>query len=330
MSQLSSDQKRQNIIDLFPKNVQPLVTGAKVLSEADWRARQYRVLEDGITQYVDLHPEASKRFHLDKLSTDSHNGGERRKEGKTNLSNNQIEMPSTEIARSYNGDGSPAKGLINRGPQTEIAASVTTPDFQAQRQGNNPYPPKPSPAPTPFQKPVCYITVVARKIEQLNTTTSPAKGVGVNAYHMYVLTKQSGENYQQIHHGFPNSGQLKANTADFDERNWDYTDTKKVGYLGSVEAVSQVAGSCAPIRENFNAAKDAINNANIPYEKFGNNSNSVAYTFISRLGDDVAGSLNKKLLAKLAIHSVVAPNNIPHTPPIIPGWGRDLLRGRGR
>jgi hypothetical protein len=148
---------------------------------------------------------------------------------------------------------------------------------------------------------------------------------------MYVLTKQSGENYQQIHHGFPNnSGQLKANTADFDDRNWDYVDTKKVGPLGSVQAVSQVEGKCDPIRENFRAAQDAINNANIPYEAMGNNSNSVAYTFISRLGGDVAGSLNKKLLVKLGVHSVLAPNNIPHTPPIIPGWGRDLLRGRGR
>lgn len=186
--------------------------------------------------------------------------------------------------------------------------------------------PKPSPGPTPLQKPVCYITLVARKIRELNIESGPFKGVGVNAYHLYVLTKQSGGNSQLDHHGFPsNKGRLTAETLPFDSNDWDYNDTNAMGSLGSVQAVVDVAGSCDPIRKNFSATQKAIIAKNILYTMSKDNSNAVAYTFLAQLDKSVLASLERKLFTKLAFHSIFAPNNVPHTPPIIPGWGNNLL-----
>lgn len=196
--------------------------------------------------------------------------------------------------------------------------------FIVGQQGGRTFPPKPQPAPTPMQKPVCYVTLVARKIAQLNTTGS-IKGVGVNAYHLYVLTRQSGEDAVQIHNGRPYSdGQLVADTDNF-ATNWDNSDTQSVGYLGSVEAVSDVEGGCGPIRQNFLATQEAINTADIPYTWQKDNSNAVAYTFLARLDNKLLTRLERKLFSKLLVHAALAPNNIPRTPPIIPGWGNNLL-----
>ncbi len=185
--------------------------------------------------------------------------------------------------------------------------------------------PKPQPAPTPLQKPTCYVSLVARKIKQLNATSSPFKGVGVNAYHLYILTKQSGGDYQQIHHGYPYSdGQLLARTFPFDSNNWDYTDTQDVGPLGSVESVASVEGSCDPIRKNFLATQQAINTADIPYTWYLDNSNAAAYTTLARYDKSLLNALEIKLFVKLGVHAL-ALNNIPQSPPIIPGWGNNVL-----
>jgi len=169
-------------------------------------------------------------------------------------------------------------------------------------------------------KPICYITLVAKKVGILNW-----RGIGINAYHLFVLTKQSGQTAQPIYHALGGkTGKIEASTGPYGESDWDFQDVKKGGPWGSVEAVDKVQGSCDRINKNLTSTINAINAANITYDQWGDNSNAAAFTLLYQLDQDVLTRLAHKMFPKLALTQIY-PTSIPPVPVLVPGWGRNLL-----